>query len=106
MSEQIPLRQGTCASVRPTLPTKAFGDGSPDYLDRHGLGSHLDLAWDLPGVAVRFTGIGLHFLPPTSSDGIGTGASGGLRHVDAYLGRVGGGHLSRPRCRSRPPRLS
>ena len=32
------------------------GEGSPGFLSCYGLGSHIDLAWDLPGVAASWIG--------------------------------------------------
>ena len=58
---------------------QVFGDGSPDYLYCYGLGSHLDLAWDLLGVAAFYRHLA-SFCRPIFFDRRGTGASGGLRH--------------------------
>ena len=58
---------------------QVFGEGSPDYLYCYGLGSHLDLAWDLPGVAAFYRHLA-SFCRPIFFDRRGTGASGGLRH--------------------------
>jgi class 3 adenylate cyclase len=56
---------------------QVFGDGSPDYLYCYGLGSSVDLAWDLPGAAAYFRHLA-SFCRPIFFDRRGTGASGGL----------------------------
>jgi class 3 adenylate cyclase len=56
---------------------QVFGEGVPDYLYCYGLGSSVDLAWDLPGVAAYFRHLA-SFCRPIFFDRRGTGASGGL----------------------------
>jgi class 3 adenylate cyclase len=56
---------------------QVLGDGSPDYLYCYGLGSHVDLAWDLPGVAAFLRQMA-SFCRPIFFDRRGTGASDGL----------------------------
>ncbi len=56
---------------------QVLGDGSPDYLYCYGLGSHVDLVWDLPGVAAYFRQLA-SFCRPIFFDRRGTGASDGL----------------------------
>ena len=56
---------------------QVLGDGSPDYLYCYGLGSNVDLVWDLPGVAAYFRQLA-SFCRPIFFDRRGTGASDGL----------------------------
>jgi pimeloyl-ACP methyl ester carboxylesterase len=57
------------------------GDGSPDFLYCYGLGSHVDLAWDVPGVAEIWRRMAT-FCRPIIIDRRGTGASDRvLRHA-------------------------
>ena len=55
-----------------------FGAGAVDLLYCYGLGSHLELAWDLPWVAEAFRRLG-SFCRVVVFDRRGTGASDGVR---------------------------
>jgi class 3 adenylate cyclase len=55
---------------------QVLGEASPDYLYCYGLGSQIDLAWDLPGAAGFFRHLA-SFCRPILFDRRGTGASDG-----------------------------
>lgn len=56
---------------------QVIGQGSPDFLHCFGLGSHVDLSWDLPG-AREFWRRMATFCRPILFDRRGTGASDGV----------------------------
>ena len=66
-----------CASARPTSPTRSSVRDLLDFLYCYGLGSHVDLAWDLPGVDAYLRHLA-SFCRPIFFVRRGTGASDGL----------------------------
>jgi hypothetical protein len=55
-SELNPLRPAMCDVGEADVACQVPGEGSPGFLSCYGLGSHIDLAWDLPGVAASWIG--------------------------------------------------